>query len=188
LPGRTPNEAVESYTSPIQESLGCILQGRLTRGSDPASPEPAIHFLSLNFNQPTPLNGFPELFLRFLQNYQVIDTGEPGRRRYKVVTLGYQYSLETTDRRELLIYQWDPRGTGGTTRPHLHVGRRLLQERIVVGERRYELPKFHIPTGRVAIEDVVRFAITEMDVTPRRTDWETVLDRNQTNFEQWKSW
>ena len=187
MPGRTPNDALEAYTSTIQESLGFIVQGRLTRESDPASLEPAVHFLSLNFNRPTPLNGFAELFLRVLQNYQLIDTGEPGQHRYKVVTLGYQYSLETVERREVLIYQWSPEGTGRTTRPHLHVGRRLLRESIEVGDRSVRLPKLHVPTGRVAIEDVVRFAIAELGVTPRRVDWKEVLDRNQLAFEEWKS-
>ncbi len=121
MPGRTPNDALEAYTSTIQESLGFI------------------------------------------------------------------YSLETVERREVLIYQWSPEGTGRTTRPHLHVGRRLLRESIEVGDRSVRLPKLHVPTGRVAIEDVVRFAIAELGVTPRRVDWKEVLDRNQLAFEEWKS-
>lgn len=188
MPGRTPNDALESYTGPIQESLGCIVRGRLTRESAPATLAPATHYLSLNANQPTPLNGIAELFLKISQNYQIIDTAEAGRSRYKVETLGYQYSVETMERREVLIYQWSPTGAGRMTRPHLHVGRRLLQESIKAGNRSYELPKLHMPTGRVAIEDVVRFAITELGAVSRRSDWQEVLERTQSAFEQWKSW
>ena len=37
--------------------------------------------------------------------------------------------------------------------------------------------RMHLPTGQVAIEDVIRLAIVEFGVRPRRADWAAVLAR-----------
>jgi hypothetical protein len=38
-----------------------------------------------------------------------------------------------------------------------------------------EAHKIHVPTGEVSLVDVVRLAITELGVEPRREDWESIL-------------
>jgi hypothetical protein len=44
----------------------------------------------------------------------------------------------------------------------------------------------HLSTGPVALEDILRLVITEFGVTPRRADWDTVLQRTRHTFErQW---
>lgn len=34
----------------------------------------------------------------------------------------------------------------------------------------------HVPTGLISLSDVVRFAIEELRVRPRRSDWQAILD------------
>jgi hypothetical protein len=41
---------------------------------------------------------------------------------------------------------------------------------------RPELINAHFPTGRIALEDVLRLAITEFGVRPPRSDWAEVYD------------
>jgi len=56
--------------------------------------------------------------------------------------------------------------------PHLHVETRLD----VVAR------KHHIPSGRVSLESVVRFLITQLGVTALRADWETTLVSMEESF------
>jgi hypothetical protein len=66
----------------------------------------------------------------------------------------------------LSAYHWHPAGRSPIVLPHLHLGGDVAR------------PKFttvHLPTGRIALEEVLRFAITELDVRPLRGDWATVL-------------
>ena len=46
----------------------------------------------------------------------------------------------------------------------------------------------HLPTGRIALEDVVRCVITQLGVIPLRPDWEAILAETQAAFQQWRTW
>lgn len=48
--------------------------------------------------------------------------------------------------------------------------------------------KYHIPTGRVSLEDVLRLAIAEFGVQGQRADWREVIGGTQAKFEQWRTW
>jgi hypothetical protein len=41
----------------------------------------------------------------------------------------------------------------------------------------------HYPTGRVAVEDVLRLVIEEFAIEPLREDWNEVLTQRQSPFE-----
>jgi hypothetical protein len=51
-----------------------------------------------------------------------------------------------------------------------------------------EVKECHLPTGRIAFEQFIRLIILEFGVTPRRGDWETVLDDAQAAFEAYRTW
>jgi hypothetical protein len=52
---------------------------------------------------------------------------------------------------------------------------------------RWPLRKAHLPTGRVALEDVVALAI-ELGAKPLRRDWRTVLVQTRAAFHRWRTW
>jgi len=52
--------------------------------------------------------------------------------------------------------------------PHVHLEAGLGIRRDLVG--------VHVPTGPIALTDVVRFASEELRVRPRRADWRDILD------------
>ena len=64
--------------------------------------------------------------------------------------------------------------------PHLHVTSQAGTAAIT--------RKQHIPTGRVSLESVVRFAIAELGVRPIRDDWGRVLDAGQAAFDARRTW
>ena len=51
----------------------------------------------------------------------------------------------------------------------------------------YSPCKFHTPTGWVTIESIVRFAITDLKVPPRVSNWRQVLNDGERLFRDWSS-
>jgi hypothetical protein len=97
-----------------------------------------------------------------------------------IATVAYFYHLLALDGTELIAFHWHPGREDQPDFPHLHVTSRPGPVRI---QR-----KHHVPTGRVSLEAVVRFAIQELGVRPIRPDWEQVLDAGQREFEARRSW
>jgi len=119
-----------------------------------------------------------DFFLSVLMNYTIVEA--PGARGpYKVKSTGYFYSLEEGGAKEIITYQWHP--TGACKFPHLHLGSSSK-----LGAK--TLNKLHLPTGRIALEQVLRLAVEELGVQPIKTDWSDILSDAQGLFEQWRTW
>ncbi len=65
--------------------------------------------------------------------------------------------------------------------PHLHIRNSVLAHGSPI-------MRVHIPTGRVALEDVIRLAVEEFHVEPRRADWNEVLIRTRQGFVEQRTW
>jgi hypothetical protein len=117
-----------------------------------------------------------------IQHFRVIEAPIP-YGPYKVETVAYYYTVIELDDpwREVFAYHWHPQGRSPVIFPHFH----LYQG---VGTMRGEVRKAHFPTGRIALEEVLRLVIQEFGVIPLRDDWEAILHRTQSTFEGWRSW
>src|SRR5262249_51662350 len=115
----------------------------------------------------------PDLHLDVTQQYRVVEA-EGERGPWKVTIVEYDYSILNEDFSEFLVYHWHPDSSSPEKRPHLHIGG--------------ESGKAHVPTGRVALEDVLRFCIRDLEVQPLREDWSDILDATQGAFETWRTW
>jgi len=102
----------------------------------------------------------------------------PGNLR--VTSAGYYYQIRDQRERELIAFHWHPGRRDQPDFPHLHIGVTTGTVSIV--------RKHHVPTGRVSLEAIVRFLITELDVRPLRNDWERVLDEGERSFAAQRSW
>ncbi|HEY3669499.1 MAG TPA: hypothetical protein VGN51_01070 [Acidimicrobiia bacterium] len=120
------------------------------------------------------------IYLRATQGFTFGDNERVAKER-KVNTLQYAYTLsEDADlAAELFSWQWHP---PAWPEPHMHIGRGHPEHGV--------LSKLHVPTGRVAFEQVLRFAITEYDVQTAKPRDEAlgVLDDVLTRFHRHKSW
>lgn len=94
--------------------------------------------------------------------------------------MDYFYDFRVSEGTELIAFHWHPGRDGQPDFPHLHVTSRPGPVRI---QR-----KHHVPTDRVSLESVVRFAIQDLGVRPLRPDWEQVLDAGQADFDARRSW
>jgi len=129
---------------------------------------------------PLPRARGASLRARLNQNFRIVPA-EGQRGPWKATITSYHYTLEESDGREIMSFQWHPTGQGALPYPHLHLGN-------AADVGRDELQDAHIPSGRIALEQVLRFAIETFKLRPRRSDWRDVLFGTRRRFEQWRTW
>jgi hypothetical protein len=179
MAGRTPAEAVNNFLDPLRQALSCITHEILFVGggyhASPRDNPQQRHMLTLS-TSPAVLGRDRRFSLVLIQHYRVIE-GEDARGPWKVSTVAYYYTLKSAyTEHEIIGYHWHPQGRSPITYPHLHLHHGA-------GEVEYNLGKAHLPTGRIAIEDILRLAITHFNVEPLRDDWEDILASSQSAFQ-----
>jgi hypothetical protein len=97
-----------------------------------------------------------------------------------VASRGYFYQLHEHGGREIIAFHWHPAPPGQPDFAHVHIDTHNRPPHI---QR-----KHHVPTGRVSLEAVVRFAIQELGERPLRPAWEHVLDAGQAEFDARRFW
>jgi hypothetical protein len=170
-PTRNPREAYEHYAAPIKRVLSCITDAHiLNRGGYDTSRRPSKFAFTRN---PTMLRGSGLEFL-FEQEFY-INNFENDPKKWEVSVSKYAYIIwNRLTRHELFAFHWDREVRGPVPYPHLHIGFGTKSASPPVG------PKIHVPTGRVAVEDIVFFLISELGVPPvpeHKLDWKEVLLR-----------
>jgi hypothetical protein len=112
--------------------------------------------------------------------YKVVEVhGEAGP--WKTRTEGYWYVLHDEDGEEAIAFHWHPWRL--SARPHVHVHTDQAGS-TVMG---HHLNKLHLVTGRITVEQVVRFAVEEFGVSAR-PDYDHILTRNQRKHVAWRTW
>jgi hypothetical protein len=179
LAGHSPAEAVASFLAPLQRAVSCVSPAVLNvRGG--YAPAETPHAVTLAGGRRAALKGDSGLALRATLHYRIVEAdGERGP--YKVSTVGYLYALDDADGREILAYHWHPSGRSDEARPHLHLGAGAEVGHTGVASA-------HLPTERIALEGLLRCAISDMRAEPLRDDWRRVLDEAQAAFETWRTW
>lgn len=167
MPGRTPAEALLNSIEPLQTALNYITVGRLTFGNASREFEPGtIQSVALNGGKPTPVRStlVPSLsFSSIIWLRLHLDRGH--REPYSCEIASYWHTFEIEQIGEFLAYHWTPLATGeARTSPHMHVGSLVTGSSSILPARFHKL---HLATGIVTIEDVVRFAIEELNAELR---------------------
>lgn len=177
MPGRTPPEAVHHFLGPLQKSFSCVTDAILTvRGGYHAGE---LHAVSVGGPGYAELRGTRPLTLEVIHQYRIIeDTSIRGP--WKVSTAGYIYELKDFEGRRVLGYHWHPSYPGGPPFPHMHVGPGTGAENA--------FDKMHFPTGRIALEEVLRLLLVDFGVEHQRDDWASVLEESQAAYEEWRTW
>ncbi len=160
---RSPAEAVRTFLAPLQRALSCVTDAVLLGGGHRPAPEP--HAAALQGGLPVSLAGGERLSLRVLLGYRVVVADDAW---WAVEVSSYVMGLDRVGAGELVVYHWHPEGQSPVRWPHLHVG--------AGAGARPPVLRAHLPTGSpVALPALLRLAITELGVEPRREDWEAVL-------------
>lgn len=173
MAGNTPSEAVNNFLGPLQLAISCVTR-TVVSVSGGYHPRPDPHVATIGNGGPVPLSGDSNISLVLRHHYRIVEDSRP-RGPWKVSTAGYYYILcESSSSKEILGYHWHPDVEPSFPHLHLEAGARVGRE---------EFAKAHLPTGRVALEDVLRLAINGFGIKPLREDWSDILDSTQTKFE-----
>jgi hypothetical protein len=93
-----------------------------------------------------------------------------------LTTLRYRYQWQADEDDGTWLVRWDYRRDGGPPHIHLHGD--------PASWGRGSFHKLHVPTRRVAIEDVVRFLLVEGAAKPLSHYWQETLDAATEIFER----
>jgi hypothetical protein len=190
LYGRTPGEALERYRDVLSRVFSCcwnhtyLVADRKAADQDPTK----VHGLILARGEGVPLGG-GQVALRFAQAF-TFDRDQAARAttQWHLTIRGYTYALEVADmtEAEIVVWHWDPAARAQAPRepvitPHVHIGTAELAPARLAR-------KHHIPSERVAVEDVIWFALAELEAEPHRDDWKTVLQQTRADFVSARTW
>jgi hypothetical protein len=183
LAAESPKEAVEEFARPLRRAVSAIIDTYLSGGYRTDQPN-VLTFLNTPSGATVRLRsdhvqaagrGFIEF--TFGHNYILTETNTG----WVAHTTGYEYALQLENGREIVAYHYDPRGASRVKTPHLHV--RGLTAPL-------PLSRAHFPTGRVAIEEVIRFALMALGVRPRLPEgrWQALLIETERVFTGNRTW
>jgi hypothetical protein len=97
-------------------------------------------------------------------------------KEWKVKTDGYAYHVFTTEDEagQLFGWHWHPQFGHSC---HVHIGPRQGKSRA--------LYRLHVPSGRAAFEEVLRFLIEDVGVRTARKDWDAILSVSVSTIRRW---
>jgi hypothetical protein len=146
-----------------------------------------LQFLSERARLRTVAGG--RLFL-YIEHTYVVVGDEWGTARVR--TLNYIYAVFDAGQQRLFGWHYHPEGRAEqpVLHPHLHV----YIDAPAAGQR---LPRLHLPTSRVAVEDVVTFLVEGLGAAPRaqyaaltrgEPRWRGLLRESRQSFVRERSW
>lgn len=183
MPSKTPRAAVGAVRDRLGTVAACVTERPVVGSGSIAALQPQ-EFSFRPVGLPAPLRTRRDdrrLLFRLAIGYAI----EANAQGYTARETLYRYQLLDGNGREILAgeYHWHPTGVSPVTSPHLHLSGRLAPLDAGRGQAPVSLGGMHLPTGPVALADVVRLLVTEFGVEPRRADWDAVLHSNRDPFD-----
>lgn len=177
MAGKSPPQAVRAFLEPLQLALSCVTRAVVVASA--FSVDDPIGVITVGRGERVALRSRDRFSLSAMVKYRIIAAGAE-RGPWKVSTVAYYYAIHDRKGREILAYHWHPAETRGVQYPHLHLG--------AGSEAIQTLSSAHLPTGRIALEQVLHLLIGDFRVKPQRRDWERVLAETRTAFEKYRTW
>lgn len=173
---RYPHQAAREFVDTLQEVVTTVAPTAVwTKGQ--AWPDPGgSRSLVLQRGGHVRLDGRRDLGIRLSLEYELVR--EHRVLGWRASTRAYAYAIEMTpSEQEWFAWHWHPWRHGVVRTPHFHA-------RQLPGQ----FARVHVPTGRTSVEEVIRFAIRELDVVAARADWADTLHRTENRWRGWRTW
>jgi hypothetical protein len=161
LAARSAAEAIEARRGAAARALACVSRLPVRTGGGWRAGEPIV--LALGEGAAIKLGS--DGGLSFAASEQIV--AHEGEAGWEARTVAYMYVLGVGEA-ELLAFHWHPAGPSAVRTPHLHIGAEVQLGAVW-------LAKAHVPTGMVALADVLALALGELGVRPLRDDWQGAL-------------
>ena len=192
MAGRDVVDAFNNFVAPMNETLGCMTSGRLgIKGRlNGRIGRPS----SVIFNRGQSLvlarNDLEPIHFGAMHRFRCIEVADDERGLVKIESIEYWHSFDVfrgNVLRELFSFHWTPEllEGEGINEPHLHLKTPMIHPDAPLSNKTFG--KFHIPTGRVSLESIVRFAIVDLNVVPRTPNWDATLKRNEQTFSAYRT-
>ncbi len=170
IKGKSLGDCVDQLRSHLNRLLACtVTPTPLVVFSVP----PRMHLTFRQAGQPTAVELHTKFGRMGLFLGQICESRLSEDQKHTLMTVAYTYSLRPLSASEPL-FRWEyvrqPRADARWCRHHLQ-GPILLD----FGEQQALLNDFHVPTGWVTIEEVLRFCIVDLGVRPLHDDWHDEL-------------
>ncbi len=153
----------------FQRAVNCVTRSVLIHSG--YTPDRGPYTLTFGGSEIVPLRGPHRISLGMIHGYAVARAGNG----WRVQTTSYSYQLFLPDERPLMTWHWHPEGSSPVSWPHAHIPGHVHP---------VDLRKAHVPTGRIPLEAVIRFAIEEVGVEPLRADWRALLEETERAFRE----
>jgi hypothetical protein len=173
VPAKNKNDAHNNFARSFRESLSVVTKSALhmrIRGDERV----------LYYEPPVKLqrHGGDSLYLTIVQTFRTVETGDG----FRVSTTSYIYELLVKHGQELETiaeFHWHPNEE--VEWPHVHVKGNSAEG---------ALDRKHFPTGRLSLEDFIRFLMRDFDVRAIVTHatQKEILTRNKREFVANASW
>lgn len=188
LDSQTPNDAANALVASARTALQCITRAEVFgSGSNPGHVN-ALTIVGAGRapNEPMLLRNRqhqPHLLLDISIEYTVAYLpDETMQQPYRATIANYAYAIQDLSGSELFAYHWHPTGVSHVKTPLMHFNGstpvRMPKRPGHPDERVLSLRRAHFPTRRIELAAFIRFLIRDLDVEPRRPDWEQVLIEN----------
>lgn len=171
MAGKTPYQAVQNFLAPLRRAISCVSRAGIQHGGRDYELNADPYALVVRGQRK--LRCHPPLSIDIRMQYKIVEaSGERGP--YKVKITAYMYIVDDHRGHEVFSYHWQP-DAPEVKFPHLHV-------------EHPHLKKAHFPTSRISIEEVLRLLITDFEVRPLRSDWDTILTETHQKFAAYRTW
>ncbi len=178
MPGKKPAEAVKAYIGPLQQSLSCFTQSVLRPSGYEVDKLLVATFSGTTVRIRT--RDSEELHLGFVQHFSIKSHFILG---FKITTRAYYYSLEDKYGHEIVAFHWHPDSENSDVSfAHMHLGHGAAEK------LRKEFYRTHLPTGRLAFEEIAILLLDGFNVETQRPDARNVLNANLELFRKHKTW
>ncbi len=132
--------------------------------------------LVVNSAQPIRLVG-TTLLLKVEQTCRIVRADDGGG--YRLTTTLYAYTVIDSDGRPILAYHWHTLYKPKYPHVHVYVANHPAVPR---------LPGAHLPTARIALEDVLYLALDDLRAHAIRPNWRGTLKDTKTRFLRYRTW
>jgi hypothetical protein len=177
--GRTLREAARTFCDQLNRVLAkTVTQTRLVEFGLPDAPTTAATFRQAG--NPTEARLRTRYGPMGLYIGQLCGSVPTPDKQHRLVTVEYRYTL-TPAGANAPLFRWEyirtPKAEEVWCRHHLQG-----TVPISIGQHTIPLNEWHLPTGYVPIEDILRFCIVDLGVAPLSDDWDTVLRDSYERF------
>lgn len=185
MAGRTPADAVAAFMHPIQEAASVLGPCKVTGAGEFRSPRVG-HEYSWSLNDGAGIKGRNAHGVTGVRDFyasmswRVVPDDRDGYGPFRVTTTRYDYSLILDDG-EVWAFHWHPEGRSDVVYPHVHFGSPVLASTSPITS------KAHPPTGRMTLEQTIRWVLESGGTSPFH-DWPERLALAEAPHLLYRSW